>query len=141
MRRLRGFLLALLALGLCGTGTELLLLGHDEDPWQWIPLVLIALAVVVVGLQAWRGSAAVIRLLRVVMGLMIAAGVLGVVLHYRGNLAFQVDMDPTASGWELFKKVVRAKAPPALAPGAMAQLGLLGLIYSYRHPSLQRDGR
>ena len=29
----------------------------------------------------------------------------------------------------------------ALAPGAMAQLGLLGLIYSYRHPSFSASAQ
>jgi hypothetical protein len=29
---------------------------------------------------------------------------------------------------------VTAKAPPALAPAVMAQLGFLGLLYTYRHP-------
>jgi hypothetical protein len=36
----------------------------------------------------------------------------------------------------LFVKVVTAKAPPALAPGVMVQLGLLGLVYTYKHPAL-----
>jgi hypothetical protein len=45
-------------------------------------------------------------------------------------------MDPSLSGWPLFVKVVTAKAPPALAPGVMVQLGLLGLVYTYRHPAL-----
>jgi hypothetical protein len=60
-----------------------------------------------------------------------------VVLHFRGNMAFQLDIDPSLSGWALADKVLRAKAPPTMAPGAMAQLGLLGLIYSYRHPALR----
>jgi hypothetical protein len=30
-----------------------------------------------------------------------------------------------------------AKAPPALAPAGLIQLGLLGLLYTYRHPALQ----
>ncbi len=29
-----------------------------------------------------------------------------------------------------------AKTPPALAPGSMAQLGLIGLAYTYRHPDI-----
>jgi hypothetical protein len=45
-------------------------------------------------------------------------------------------MDPTQSSWTLFTKVMTAHAPPALAPGVMAQLGLLGLIYTYQHPAL-----
>jgi hypothetical protein len=30
-------------------------------------------------------------------------------------------------------------AIPALAPGAMAQLGLLGLLVSYRHPAVAME--
>ena len=132
---LRRLLLALVAFGLVGTATELVLLKHYEEPWQVAPIVLIVVALLAVAAQAALGTAPTLRFLRVIMGLLIAGGVAGVVLHYRGNLEFQVDMDPTLSQWELFKKVIRAKAPPALAPGSMVQLGLLGLIYSYRHPS------
>jgi len=32
-----------------------------------------------------------------------------------------------------------AKTPPALAPGAMIQLGLLGLVYTYRHPFIRQS--
>ena len=133
MRRL---VLALVALGLAGTFADLVLLEHYEEPLQIAPLVLTAVALAVVGVQATMGTRRTVQVLRVVMVLLIASGVAGVVLHYRGNLEFQTDMDPTLSQWELFKKVIRAKAPPALAPAAMAQVGLLGLIYSYRHPSL-----
>jgi hypothetical protein len=35
------------------------------------------------------------------------------------------------STWELVEKVMRAKAPPVLAPGMMLQFGLLGLAYAY----------
>ena len=31
-----------------------------------------------------------------------------------------------------------AKAPPALAPAGMIQMGLLGLLYTYRHPALRQ---
>ena len=64
----------------------------------------------------------------------------GVVLHFRGNMSFQLDMDPAMAGWDLFSKVMHAKAPPALAPGAMVQLGLLGLIYTFRHPAIEPAG-
>ncbi len=45
-------------------------------------------------------------------------------------------MDPALSGSALWWKVLRAKAPPALAPGTMVQLGLIGLAYSYRQPAV-----
>ena len=66
----------------------------------------------------------------------VAVGLTGILLHYRGSMEFQTETYPDLSGWKLFLKVVRAKSPPALAPGAMVQLGLLGLIATYRHPSL-----
>ena len=66
--------------------------------------------------------------------------VAGVVLHFRGNMSFQLDMDPAIAGWDLFTKVMHAKAPPALAPGAMVQLGLIGLIYTLGHPAIGPAG-
>jgi hypothetical protein len=136
---LRRLLLALLVFGLLGLGTELLLLGHYEDSWQMVPLFFIFLAVLAIVAHVTSGTPGSLQVFRLVMASLIVVGLIGVVLHYRGNLEFQVDMDPTATGWELFKKVVRAKAPPALAPGALAQLGLLGLIYAYRHPAFRED--
>jgi hypothetical protein len=134
---IRVLILALVTLGLIGTGVDLVLLEHYEDSWQLAPLFLIALALLAILGHVVTRSAGSIRVLQLTMVLLIVSGGLGVGLHYRGNLEFQLDMDPTASRWDLFTKVIRAKAPPALAPSAMAQLGLLGLVFSYRHPALQ----
>jgi len=133
---LRRLVLALLAFGLAGTTLELLLLDHVESAPQFLPFISIALsaAAIVWHLASPRGVT--VRAIQIAMVLMIVTGLTGLVLHYRGNLEFQIDIDPAQSGWELFKKVVRAKAPPALAPGSMAQLGLLGLAYTFRHPTL-----
>lgn len=136
LARLRRFVLALLVLGLAGTATELLAVAHYEDSWQLVPLVLIGLALVVVGWHVYDRSAASVRMLRLVMGFFIIAGIAGIILHYRGNLEFQLEIDPSQDHWTLFKKIIRAKAPPALAPGVMTQLGLLGLTYAFRHPAL-----
>ena len=54
------------------------------------------------------------------------------VLHYRANMEFKLEMDPSLSGFALFSSVVRAKAPPALAPATLALLGLLGLTSAFR---------
>jgi len=138
-RRLRQFLLALLAVGLVGLGVELVLLEHYEDVWQLTPLVLITSNLVVLTWQATKPSWPAVQSLRVLMVAMLAAGALGIFLHYRANVEFQLEMSPGLSGLELFLKVIRAKVPPPLAPGAMAQLGLLGLLYTYRHPLLTRS--
>ncbi|MGE3844497.1 MAG: hypothetical protein AB7I50_23275 [Vicinamibacterales bacterium] len=134
---LRRLLAAILFLGMLGSATELLLLEHDEEVLQVAPLVLIGLAVVVLSVAVVRPSAAVVRTVQVTMLLFILAGVAGAVLHFRANMEFQQEMDPAIARWDLFWKVMHAKAPPALAPGVMVQLGLLGLVFSYRHPSIE----
>lgn len=72
------------------------------------------------------------RLFQVAMVVQIAAGAAGSVLHYRANMEFKLEMDPSMRGFELFSSVMQAKAPPALAPGTMALLGLLGLASTFR---------
>ena len=65
---IRRLLLALLSLGLAGTSVELLLLGHYEDVSQFVPLVLIGAAIIVLVWHAIRPSRATIRTLRAAMG-------------------------------------------------------------------------
>lgn len=135
---IRRFLLALLVIGLVVTSADLYLLQHFEDVNQLAPFAAIGFSVVALLLHAFERGPASVRVLQAAMLVMIAAGVVGFVLHFRGNMEFQLEIDPSLSGMELAMKVLRAKAPPALAPGAMAQLGLIGLIYTYRHPALER---
>jgi hypothetical protein len=71
------------------------------------------------------------------MWLCVAAGVAGLVLHAKGNLEWALERDESLRGWPLIWKILRG-ATPLLAPGAMAQLGLLGLVFTYRHPALAR---
>jgi hypothetical protein len=70
------------------------------------------------------------------MLLMIISGAVGMYLHLQANMEFQLEMDATLTGWALLKKSVVAKSPPAMAPGAMMQLGLIGLAYTLKHPAL-----
>ena len=74
------------------------------------------------------------RALQILMILFVMGGLLGFVLHYRGSMEFQLEVNPDLSGLELFLKAIRAKAPPALGPSAMIYLGLLGLAYAFRYP-------
>ncbi len=135
----RQFLLGVFLLGLVGVSVELLLLGHDEDVTQSIPLILAGLALASMAHGAVSRSAASIRGFRAVMSLFILSGVAGAALHFQVNLEFQREIDPAMSGLALVQKAIRAKAPPALAPGAMIQLGLIGLVYTFRHPRLSRS--
>jgi hypothetical protein len=132
----RHILLGILLFGVIGISAELLLLSHTEDANQWIPLVLNDLTVVMGVVVFFRPTSASIRLFQMVMLLMIVSGGVGMYLHLQANTEFQLEMDPTLRGWALLKKSIVAKAPPALAPGVMMQLGLIGLAYTFRHPAL-----
>jgi hypothetical protein len=136
--RIRQILLCILLIGLAGTAAELLLLQHNEGATQLIPLVLIAVAFVAILWHAVHEGPTSLRLLQMTMVLFIVAGALGVYLHYAANVAFQREVDPSIAGRALLWKALTAKTPPALAPGSMLQLGLIGLAYAYRYPSRRR---
>src|SRR5262245_36291518 len=112
-------LLGVLALGLIGTGVELLLLGHVETLLQWIPLGLIVAGL---GVTTWHlisESHASLLAMQVTMIAFVTAGALGVVLHLAGSIQVQKKLDPSVQGFTLFMKAMQSKAPPALAPGTM----------------------
>ncbi len=132
LARTRRLMLGLLALGLCGTTLELWLMGHYEDVWQRAPLVATATAGLSAAWVAAGWSPAATRVFRVVMVALVLVGLTGAVMHIRANMEFQLEMDPSLGGWPLWREVLHAKAPPALAPGNMALLGLLGLLSVWR---------
>jgi hypothetical protein len=133
---LRKLLLVTLVVSLVGTLVELLLLEHFEDIWQWAPIVLLASALVTL---AWHGLDRGPMSLNVLRGLMVlsmVSGLVGLLLHYKGNVEFELEMYPDLSGWKLFKDAMMG-ATPALAPGAMLQIGLVGLAWTFRHPAFK----
>ena len=128
---LRLWVLGVLVIGLAGTVTELVLLEHYEQLLQLVPLVLIVAAVAAIAWQVMRNTATSLRTLEIIMALFVLAGFAGVAAHFRGSAEFQLELNPSMSNWELVEKILRAKAPPLLAPGMMLQMGLLGLAYVY----------
>jgi len=141
LRRLRAFVLLLFLLGLLGAGAELLLLGHTEDRWQYTPLVLMALALLVLGWRVIDRRRVNLRIFQVLMLAWIVSGFIGLWLHYKANIEFELEMYPDLKGLALFWKAIKGTTPPSLAPGTMIQLALLGLVYTYRHPALTRKER
>ena len=131
---LRKMLLGVFLLGALGTGVELVLLEHYAEIFQLVPLAMILAALVVLAMWFVSGAPAVLRMFQVSMFLFLLAGVLGVYLHYDSNVEFELEMDPAAAGWPLIWASLTG-AMPALAPGTMVQLGLVGLLYAYRHPA------
>src|SRR5882672_10080595 len=128
---LRLAVLGVLVIGLAGTVTELVLLEHYEQPLQLVPVILIVAAIAAIVWQVMRHTAASLRALEIIMALFVLAGFAGVVAHFFGSAEFQLELNPSMSNWELVEKILRAKAPPLLAPGMMLQMGLLGLGYVY----------
>jgi hypothetical protein len=73
------------------------------------------------------------------MLLFVLSGATGIVLHCRAKIEFKREVDPSLGGVGLFWEAMKSQAPPALAPGVMIQMGLLGLAYIYRHPGLEKS--
>jgi hypothetical protein len=136
---LRRWILIILVLGLLGTVTELLLLEHYEQPLQFVPLLLIVTAFGVLWWEFRRRDMASRRAMQIVMALFVLAGFVGFAAHFQGSAGYQLELDPDMSDWELLEKILRAKAPPLLAPGMMLQLGLLGLAYAFSDLRFRRS--
>lgn len=115
---------------------ELLLLEHTESLLQLTPFAGLALATAAMTWLALRPGRRAVRVAQVVMGLLAAVGAVGLYLHYRANVEFELEMHPTLSGMALFWSALHG-GMPALAPGLMGQLGLIGLAYTVRHPALE----
>jgi hypothetical protein len=125
----RGLVL-ILVLAMVGIFAELLLVEHFEDAWQFVPLVLLVLGLAGVAWHARAPSRASLRTLRSLMTAFMIAGLIGFYLHFRGNVEFELEENPNATRWVLFKEAMMG-ATPALAPGVMIQIGLIGLLYAF----------
>jgi hypothetical protein len=120
----------ILLLAMVGILIELLLVEHFEDAWQFLPLCLLGLGLIAVGWHARAPSGASRRALHVLMIAFVLAGFLGFYFHYRGNAEFELEQDPNITRWALFREAMMG-GTPALAPGVMIQIGLLGLLYAF----------
>jgi hypothetical protein len=118
-------LLATFFTGLLGTSTELLLLEHYEDVKQLIPFIVAALGFAIGAWYTLRPTRESARAFRALLALFAVSGVVGVFLHYRGNVEFEVERDATLHGLALFWESIRG-ATPALAPGMMVFLAIVG---------------
>jgi hypothetical protein len=138
LARIRALLFGTLVFGVVGMTAELLLLGHVESAWQWIPVVILGASVLLLAWHAAAPSRTTVRALQATMMLFIVTGGIGVGLHYDGNVEFELEMYPQMGGVELVTKTLTG-ATPVLAPGTMALLGLIGLALTYRHPATERS--
>jgi hypothetical protein len=68
--------------------------------------------------------------------LVVLGGAFGVLEHVKTNDERMASNGSSLSGLSLVWQALKGSAP-ALAPGALAQLGLLGLLFTYKHPNLE----
>ena len=139
--RMRRMLRALLVLGIVGLGGELALIGHSGGLNQSLPLIALGLAAFALALDIFSRSRLGTGALRVAMVGLIAIGGLGVWFHHQRNFEeYRRDMGPEPSAWEVFVASMQSHWPPALAPGALALLGGIGLVSTCGVAALRRQG-
>lgn len=134
-RALRWIIVGLFYFGFAGTVAELWLLEHTESFAQWLPFLVLLGSAGAMGWAVLRPGPASLWAARLTTLAVAVTGAAGVYLHYRGNVAFELEMDPGLQGLALVRDALKG-ATPSLAPGLMIQLGLLGWAYTYRHPDL-----
>lgn len=129
----RQLALWLLIFGEAGVLLELLFLEHYEDVWQWTPLALLSGGLIASIWIARRPGPRSLVVLWWIMITQVASGGVGLFFHLKANVEFELELHPDNSGWQLVQETLTG-AIPALAPGAMFQLGLLGMLFCWRHP-------
>jgi hypothetical protein len=118
LAKIRWAILAIVTLGTSGMCVELVLLEHYGDAEQMIPLGVGAAGLLILGWVAVSPAVVALRTLQFVMLVFVGSGVIGATLHVQAEVE-----------------------APALAPGLLVQLGMLGLLYTYQHPALNPRDR
>ncbi len=134
---IRKLITATLFIQLVGIGVELILLEHYEDFWQIVPLVLIGTGFITSIISIFYSSTFINSAFLATMALIIISGFVGSWQHFSANLEFEQEMYPSLAGIELWWEALKG-ATPALAPGSMIGIGLIGIIY-IRYQSNQTD--
>ena len=114
------------------------LLEHYEEWRQWLPLLLIGTSTPVAAWLLARPSPTAVHTFLAINAIMLVVGGLGIWFHLSGNLEFELELNSELSGGSLIWESLRG-ATPVLAPGALAQLGLLGILTAWKHPVTRAD--
>jgi hypothetical protein len=133
---LRPLILVIMGIGTLGILGELLLLEHYKFDSQWIAVMLTLLTGVCTVILALNPKAQVMRVVQLALLLVVLGSAFGVLEHVKTNYD-RMENGSNVSGLSLIWQALKGRAA-ALAPGALAQLGLLGLLFTYRHPNLER---
>ena len=134
---LRRMLLGVLVMGLLVTLAELLVPGAARAAaWSTVPFVFVVVGLIASVGALVRATPFTIRLLRVAMIPLVLLGVCGLWLVHQTGLLLLLNLyTPVAGLSPTFGPL--AASIPAFAPAAVIELGLLGLLCTYRHPLLR----
>jgi hypothetical protein len=135
IKRLRRFLLGVVAFIFGITVVELILLDHTEQALQWIPFVVSGAGVIAVAGAFISPGRTTMRILRWVMAAVALSSFVGVYYHFSGNLAFTMEINPSFSVADAIWPAMKGSYP-LLAPGILFLAGILGLAVTYQHPLL-----
>jgi hypothetical protein len=146
---LRTSLLAVAGLSIVGIVAELLIERHWGSLVRYVPWVCLAFMAWAVYAIARRPTGRVIRVARTLAVLVMAGAGLGIALHINENytaapLDFRYQdawatMSEPQRWWAAFSKSVGPA--PTFAPAALAEIGLLVLVATLRHPVLRHELR
>ena len=103
----------------------------EKLPWVFLAAALLGAGLVSTLLLWFAPRRATVALFRAVMVLCVVIAAAGLYFHYQANLEFVLERHPDYRGRQFFKEAMTG-AMPALAPGTMAQLGLMGLAATLR---------
>ena len=140
LETVRKILLVVIVASLIGTESELILLGHFAHVLQLVPVGLIAVGLGALIWFVFSHNAKGLRVFHATMFLCVFSGFLGIVLHLAFDVATVAEKNHGLQGFDLLWAALKSVAPP-IAPGAMIQIGLVGLAYTYRHPALDAEER
>jgi hypothetical protein len=133
---LRPLILVIMGIGTLGILGELLLLEHYKFDSQWIAVMLTLLTGVCTVILGFNPNARVMRVVQLALLLVVLGSAFGVLEHVKTNYD-RMENGSNVSSLSPIWQALKGRAP-ALAPGALAQLGLLGLLFMYKHPNLER---
>jgi len=140
LETVRKILLVIIVASLIGTEAELIMLGHFAHVLQLVPVGLIAVGLVALVWFVSSRNSKSLRVFHATMFLCVFSGFLGIVLHLAYDISTVTEKNKGIQGFELLWAALKSVAPP-IAPGAMIQIGLVGLAYTYRHPALDARER
>lgn len=136
VERYRAFLLGLAVFMCVGTVIELWLTGHTEQPLQFVPFIMCALAIAAILAAFLNPTRTTLWTLRIVMGLLVLGSLVGIYEHLTGNWEILLETKPNLAAAEMFWDSLRGAAP-MLAPGILTLVAVLAIAATYAHPALE----